>query len=345
LAQNIVAVWDPSTGEPRYQEIFGHVFGKSAAVINFHRLQRLLTSVLRRWLALLVSFYYDDATLQDLNSSRGRDQRLLRAFFHLVGRPLSQQKQIDLQGSADYLGLRHDVTRALSDGLVSFSPREKLWEKVSAMMATFRSADWMSPAEASKLRGVLQFMSAGTYGRVGCGGMHALLRRQYSDTAPFRLTPSLRAACQYFEQVLSLPLRRECRLWQSKQLPLVIASDGRLDSSAPASVATLVVDPESGSRRAWLAEIPPALVRRWSSADQYIAQVEQAAIAMLLIGHPRVLAGRDAFWYIDNTVALSAVVKGSSADPDLARAAAAIHLAMAMAGTRVWFEYIESESN
>jgi hypothetical protein len=107
----------------------------------------------------------------------------------------------------------------------------------------------------------------------------------------------------------------------------------------------MVVDPESGSRRAWLAEIPPALVRRWSSADQYIAQVEQAAVVMLLIGHPCVLAGRDAFWYIDNTVALSAVVKGSSADPDMARAAAAIHLAMAMAGTRVWFEYIESESN
>ncbi len=66
---------------------------------------------------------------------------------------------------------------------------------------------------------------------------------------------------------------------------------------------------------------------------------------MMLIGHPQVLAGRDAFWYIDNTVALSAVVKGSSSDPDLARAAAAIHLSMALSGTRVWFEYIESESN
>ena len=60
---------------------------------------------------------------------------------------------------------------------------------------------------------------------------------------------------------------------------------------------------------------------------------------MLLTGHPHILAGRDAFWYIDNTVALSAA--------DMARAAAAIHLAMARANARacVWFEYIESESN
>ena len=71
----------------------------------------------------------------------------------------------------------------------------------------------MLPAEASELRGVLQFMSAGTYGRMGCGGMHALLRRQYSDSAPFRMTPPLQAACLYFEQVLTLPLRRECLLW------------------------------------------------------------------------------------------------------------------------------------
>ncbi len=80
-------------------------------------------------------------------------------------------------------------------------------------------------------------------------------------------------------------------------------------------------------------------------AAQYIAQVEQAAIVMMLIGHPQMLLGRDVFWYVENTVALSAVVKGSSSDPDLARAAAAIHLAMALAGTRVWFEYVESDSN
>ncbi len=108
-------------------------------MINFHRLQRLLTSVLRGWLALLVAFYYDGATLQDVNASRGRGQRFLRGFFHLVGRPLSQQKQVDLQGSADYLGLHHDVSCALCAGRVTFRLRDKLWEKVSTMLAGFRS--------------------------------------------------------------------------------------------------------------------------------------------------------------------------------------------------------------
>ena len=36
LALNIVGVWDPKAKAMRYQVLYGHVFGKAAAVINFH---------------------------------------------------------------------------------------------------------------------------------------------------------------------------------------------------------------------------------------------------------------------------------------------------------------------
>jgi hypothetical protein len=164
LSQNVVAVWDPQTGQPMFQEIYGHVFGKSAAVINFHRLQRLVTAACRRLLALLISFYYDDATIQDLSSARGRGQRHLRGFFRLLGRPLSAHKAVDLASKADYLGLEHDVEAALSVGVVRFRPRDKLHEKVSEVIARHRREKWVSPSDASKLRGIIQFMATGTYG-------------------------------------------------------------------------------------------------------------------------------------------------------------------------------------
>ena len=41
LRSNIVGVYDAGSGCHLYQEVYGHVFGRSAAVINFHRLQRL----------------------------------------------------------------------------------------------------------------------------------------------------------------------------------------------------------------------------------------------------------------------------------------------------------------
>jgi hypothetical protein len=305
LSQNIVAVWDPKTGQPMFQEIYGHVFGKSAAVINFHRLQRLVTAACRRLLALLISFYYDDATLQDLCTAKGRGQRHLRGFFRLLGRPLSATKAVDLSSKADYLGLEHCVERALSSGVVTFRPRDKLHEKVSDVLSALRRARWVSPSDASKLRGIIQFMATGAYGRVASGGMTALIRRQYADRSPFWITPELEAAFRYFEDVMRLPLRRECLLWARRRRPLIVASDGRLDCSAPASIATLIVDPESETRRALLATIPDELVQRWSVKSQYIAHVEQAAIVMGVFHEDNWFQDRDAIWFLDNTVALN----------------------------------------
>ncbi len=345
LSQNIVAVWEPSTNRPLFQEIYGHVFGKSAAVINFHRLRRLVTSAARRLLCLLLAFYYDDATLQDLSTARGRGQRFLRGFFRLLGRTLSESKAVPLQSCADYLGLRHDVSRAMTSGVISFEPRSKLQEKISEAIQAARVAGRLSPAEASKLRGIMQFMATGVFGRVGAGGMSALVRRQYADSPPYFITPEVAAALRYFEEVMRLPLRREARLWSRGRPPLIIASDGRLDASAPASIATLIVDPVDGTRLALLASIPADLIARWGHKEQYIAHVEQAALVMVIIGDCYPLQGRDAFWFIDNTVTLSAMIKGTSSEPDIARAAAALHLALAARSCRMWFEFVESDSN
>ena len=101
--------------------------------------------------------------------------------------------------------------------------------------------------------------------------------------------------------------------------PLIIASDGRLDASAPASIATLIIDPESGDRAAFLARIPEGFINRWSHKAQHIAHVEQAALVMVIIDDCYPLQGRDAFWFIDNSVTLSAMIKGSSSEVDLAR--------------------------
>ncbi len=175
--------------------------------------------------------------------------------------------------------------------------------------------------------------------------MTALIRRQYADRYPFWITPEIESSFRYFEDVMRLPLRRECHLWARRRRPLIIASDGRLDDSAPASIATLVVDPETGARSALLAPLPEELIQRWSAKKQYIAHVEQAAIVMGVLREADWFHDRDAVWFVDNTVALSAMIKGSSAEPDLARPAAAIHLVLADKRSRVWFEYIESDSN
>ena len=59
----------------------------------------------------------------------------------------------------------------------------------------------------------MQFMATGVFGRVGAGGISALVRRQYADSPPYTITPEVAAALRYFEEVMRLPLRREARMW------------------------------------------------------------------------------------------------------------------------------------
>ena len=69
---NIIAVYDHRVQQWRYQEVFGNLFGMAAAVLNFNRWPRFLTAAIRRLMGGLLVFSFDDASMQDLNSGKGR---------------------------------------------------------------------------------------------------------------------------------------------------------------------------------------------------------------------------------------------------------------------------------
>ena len=341
---NVVAVWDHQLGQARYQVVHGHVFGRGAAVVNFHRMQRLVNALGKRWLVLLMSFYFDDASIQDLSVCGMIGQRHLRGLMELFGLPLAPKKAVDMSESADYLGLVHSVGEALVTGQVTFQPRPKLVDKVGGMIRDALSKGSLTPAEASKLRGVLGFVATAWYGQIGRGGAHALIRRQYSDTAPFRIHPKLKRSLEYYLQLLQLSLDRAVRVWGSRDPPIVIATDGRVDASAPASIAYVVVDPMLGTRRAGWAWVQPNVKAQWGLEDG-IALVEQAAILLAIQYEAGAWRGRDVIWFVDNSVALSAMTKGSSNSVAIDEAAVSLQLLCARLRLRIWWEYIESKSN
>ena len=228
-------------------------FGRAAAVINFHRIQRFMVAVIRRMLGVLFSMYFDDATMQDRASAKGRGQRYVRAVFRMMGIPLATEKEVDMCSQNDFLGLVHDVSQAALSGIVRFWPRQRLRDKAVQMLQTMLDKDYCTPAEASKARGVLGFLFTGTFGKVGRGGQQPLLQREYVDTRPYRLSRALKASLEYFLQVQQLDLHREVRLASRASHPLLIASDGRLDDKAPPSIAALMVDVVSGIRLAVVA--------------------------------------------------------------------------------------------
>ena len=200
----------------------------------------------RRWLLVLCSMYYDDATLQDLAAAKGRGQRYVRALFRMVGLPLAEPKQGNLNMEADFLGLNRGMEGALRTDGITFTPRASLLVKAKSLIESRLQEGSCTPAQASKIRGVLGFLFTGLYGRVGCGGQQPLLQRQYSDALPWTLSTSLRRAFEYLLDTLRAVKPRRVLLWGDGLPPLVIASDGRQDETSPPFVAALLYDQSTG---------------------------------------------------------------------------------------------------
>ena len=90
------------------------------------------------------------------------------------------------------------------------------------------------------------------------------------------------------------------------------------------------------------------MVDLWGNLQQPIALVELAAVVQgtfNVLGQHQEWWGRDAIWFVDNTVALATLTKGNSREPQIAAGVEAVHFALAFMGIRVWFEYVESHAN
>ena len=155
---------------------------------------------------------------------------------------------MDLNDTADFLGLTHDVTSSLQTGQVLCTPRSGLLAKAVGLIQERIQEDSCTPAQASKIRGVLGFLFAGMYGRIGRGGQQPLLQRQHSDHKPWRLSHTLRRALEYLLDTMHVIQPRSVLLYKDPMPPLVIASDGRQDESAPPSIAALLFHSEIAAR-------------------------------------------------------------------------------------------------
>ena len=215
----MVATWSVDDNCWLLQEMYGQVFGRAAAVINFHRVQRLLVAMIRRWLLVPCSMYYDDASLQDLAAAMGRGQRYIRALFRIVGLPLAEPKQVDLNPAADFFGLTHDVTGSSQTGQVVFIPGAGLLTNAVSLIQDRIQEDSCTPAQASKIRGVLGFLFTGMYGRIGRGGQQPLLQRQYSDSRPWTLSRTLRRALEYLMDTMRVIQARSILLYDDPMPP------------------------------------------------------------------------------------------------------------------------------
>ena len=341
----IVVWWHPEWQEPAYQVYTGLLFGLPLAVTSFNRYSRLVEALGRRLLFLLVSLYFDDACISDWSSSKGSGQASFERLNTLLGTPFAAEKRQPMSSQGLFLGLDHDVSEALSHGVVKFWVRERLETKLMDLINTSRQSHKLTGGTAAKLYGIANFFEQGIYGRVGCGGLAAIKERQYEKGTI--VTSEIDACFSVLEALIRARPKRLFHTLPSYPSRFCVASDAALETPGQGSGGFLIVwfNELSQLREAFVADIPPAIYTLWSPGDRKIAQLELIMVLYGLVARPDQFRHRRGIWFIDNTAALMALIRGRSDSRDLEHMSQMIHLILYALDCWIYWEWIPSKSN
>ena len=332
LSSNVVEV-PPGVGAAwrRFVVAFAMLFGFRSSVSNFTRFSVLFEAVARRIVALALSMFYDDASLQDLAQARGSGQASLVKLIKMIGGSFKPEKEQKMNSKSDFLGLIHDLSGVFSDNTATFEPRESLVEKAASMVSVALESDELRPSVAGKLLGLRAFLESGMFSRIGKVGQRALIKRTYFDTErakggawPLSLgvgDEALRNALIMTNLMLWESPKRTLELKPARRKPILIASDAQA-SVKSVSAAFLAIDLETNRRwgKCWKFEADDLEALGFPGyplADETrnpISAAEAAAVAMSYVllaeDDSSTLAERDVVHWIDNTAALHSLVKG-----------------------------------
>ena len=89
----VVTFWHHEWAAPAFQVYAGLLFGLPLAVTSFNRYSRLVEALGRRLCYVLVSLYFDDASIQDWSSSRGSAQWAFGVLNQLLGTAFAEEKR------------------------------------------------------------------------------------------------------------------------------------------------------------------------------------------------------------------------------------------------------------
>eukprot|EP00435_Cladocopium_sp_Y103_P018443 s1694_g4.t1 len=272
--------------------------------------------------------YFDDAHITSWKSEGPSAQWAFSQLNTLLGTPFAEDKRQVCASSGTFLGLDYNFATVNTTNSVTFWARERLQEKVCSMLQEAEEQQKFSPAQASKLYGVLNFLENGMFGRVGCGGLQSIKNHQYGRS--YRLSPELKQSFELIRTVLACQPKRHFWLTHKSWPRVVAASDAALDVPRAGSGGYLILwgPPATRPREAFVALLPAELYDWFTPGAQKIAQLEMLMIAHALINRADTFRRRRGYWFIDNVASLMCLVRGRSDAADLERISHFIHIVL-----------------
>ena len=350
---SVVAVWSYRKGRATFYRLPGHAFGLVASVVNFCRLAHFVCHVCHVMMLVAVDHYVDDFCYVDPAYAGNSGHDALRLVLLLLGLDVEMDKRQWAAPSNLFLGVLVSIAQAHHPhGHATAQPTARRVEKVLQFMRAAARLGQLTAAQASKLRGLLGFTLLPVSFRFGRAACQPLAARQHGTDGTRGSTEwsrPLAAMHAFFERTLPRlpPLR--VPMSASRARPVLVYTDASFVRSFGRRVATLglyVLDPVSQAEY-WSKLVLPEAFYQFLAPDKrtYIAQAELIAAVAVWFTLPDLLRDRAVMMFIDNVVALSAIVNGYANKADCAALVNCFHEAVLSLRSHLWSEWVPSKAN
>ena len=217
-------------------------------------------------------------------------------------------------------------------------------------MRTAAAADYLSPSQAGKLRGLLGFTLMPVMWRFGRAATQPLSERQFASRGPFLWSYPLRMMHSFFERTLPDLPSLTVPMVAKRMRPVLLYTDAAFFLRRGEKVLTIgfyFLDPVTGAEKWGFSELPHRFYRHFAPGKKtYILQGELlAVVAAFCTCGDEDFAGRAVYVFIDNIGALSCVVHGYARRPDCAAMVNSYHEKVRALRCFPWHEWIPSKLN
>jgi len=260
----------------------------------------------------------------------------LGEFMELLGFEFKTAKDIPPGEGGDLLG--HFVKVGFPPYVVR--PTESRKEKVRDFVKITIEKDTLTPTDAGKFAGQVNFLQGALYGSVGRAPLKAVYARQHSRVHVVRLTPLLKVALQWLLKIVDEADPRPIRLVGDVR-PHAIAF---VDASGAGWLAALLISP-NGHRAYVKYFLDDSFKGFLKPRGNYIQFLEMAAAYLLLCSFENELHGCELDLYCDNIAQQGALRKGFSRAWDFAVVAGTFWGKAAELKIDVWTERVPSAFN
>ncbi|CAE7566848.1 unnamed protein product [Symbiodinium sp. CCMP2592] len=307
----IIALLDPSTGEPGLFESKALPFGSSASVLHFNRLARLFWRI---GVELCVPWcnFYDDFPVMSPGGIAANTMETMIALCNLLGFRFASDKLSPFKAQATMLGVEVDCSR-FSEGLVLVRNKPGRAEELIASLDEVLEEGLISRKRYLSLMGRLHYTDSYILGKAG-----RLFMAEVRSWAKAHSGPELKLDDCVRRSLERLLNRLRCGT--PRHVPCSVAdhvvhiyTDGASKGSSHTVGGVLMF--QNQVHTYFGCSVPAVLVSRWAeSMCHFIGPIEAYAVAVARKAWHQFIAGHRCIFYIDNVPAQDSFIKGTSAN-------------------------------